>query len=821
MPYMAMFGGGSGVGKTSLLRYMATITLWLSGEVSAKDALANLWQKGTTEYWNGYVGQKCLVMDDAFQVRGVAGVSDSEAMQVIRAVGNWSYPLNFADVESKGKFYLNTPLIVGTTNEKNVKAAWAEYITAPEAVVRRFQSAFWVEVSPEYAVDGRFDYERVTNMVSANVAELVRRQADDEELTFDDIMGAIPWDAWVLYPHRFDSGNVTSLQDARGLRGVVMDAASTIKRRKEKNDKEVSDIQTLLDMLSSVPKPVEFQSGGECALDVATLLRSKVAELDDDDGIKVTFDVPPNTSQDKLDVIEMLVEKAIQQRKIADLGAIEKSGRDPMVAFDKDPPNPYKQTCPSAVSTLETLQQRSSSSFWDIIRSMVHTAAEWVRTFATRFAPPLASISQRLGDLSLLTLTATAFSSFMYLAVNAVMTSWSLIKTGLSAMGLSFTKVKTQSNEGKAVAKKGKDFVFATPVEVFDRVTLQAGASQEATYDKVSGNIVKIELYHADGVYYGDLGHMLGVASDVFILPLHFREDLLNNHRDSFLKLCKSTSSVTMDMSVRDFLKLRHVAATGFDLMAVSMGRSGLKMVKSICHLFLQEREIASILRGSNMASRLYVVDSKVVKGTQNSETVRDRTIYTSNTTEYVRDGVVASGKRLAGVVKYRIATRPGHCGAPLMLDNIANFGNRCIMALHSAGRDAVLAREGYGTIVTQEVVAAMVTQLQVCKERYGEDGRLSEQTIKPITGDEQAFLESSGLLAGSFEIIGRVDKPINIGTQTKIMASEMQQDQLFGSAPSAPAILKPVMIDDERVYPMVNGLKAYQLPCCTRIQVT
>jgi hypothetical protein len=650
-------------------------------------------------------------------------------------------------------------------------------------------------------------------MVSANVAELVRRQADDEELTFDDIMGAIPWDAWVLYPHRFDSGNVTSLPDARGLRGVVMDAASTIKRRKEKNDKEVSDIQTLLDMLSSVPKPVEFQSGGECALDVATLLRSKVAELDDDDGIKVTFDVPPNTSQDKLDVIEMLVEKAIQQRKIADLGAIEKSGRDPMVAFDKDPPNPYKQTCPSAVSTLETLQQRSSSSFWDIIRSMVHTAAEWVRTFATRFAPPLASISQRLGDLSLLTLTATAFSSFMYLAVNAVMTSWSLIKTGLSAMGLSFTKVKTQSNEGKAVAKKGKDFVFATPIEVFDRVTLQAGASQEATYDKVSGNIVKIELYHADGVYYGDLGHMLGVASDVFILPLHFREDLLNNHRDSFLKLCKSTSSVTMDMSVRDFLKLRHVAATGFDLMAVSMGRSGLKMVKSICHLFLQEREIASILRGSNMASRLYVVDSKVVKGTQNSETVRDRTIYTSNTTEYVRDGVVASGKRLAGVVKYRIATRPGHCGAPLMLDNIANFGNRCIMALHSAGRDAVLAREGYGTIVTQEVVAAMVTQLQVCNERYGEDGRLSEQTIKPITGDEQAFLESSGLLAGSFEIIGRVDKPLNIGTQTKIMASEMQQDQLFGSAPSAPAILKPVMIDDERVYPMVNGLKAYQTP--------
>ena len=65
MPYFFMFGGASGVGKTSLLRIVGATTLILAGEVTASEALEQLWQKGTTQFWNGYVGQKCLVMDDA------------------------------------------------------------------------------------------------------------------------------------------------------------------------------------------------------------------------------------------------------------------------------------------------------------------------------------------------------------------------------------------------------------------------------------------------------------------------------------------------------------------------------------------------------------------------------------------------------------------------------------------------------------------------------------------------------------------------------------------------------------------------------------
>jgi len=769
MPYMMMFGGGSGVGKTSLVRYVATIALWLSGEVSAKDALSQLWQKGTTEYWNGYVGQKCLVMDDAFQVKGVAGQSDSEAMQVIRAVGNWSYPLNFADVESKGKFYLNTPLIVGTTNSSNIKADWQEFITCPEAVVRRFQSAYWVELNPSYANEGRFDYEMVTSMVHKNVKRLAERSAANEELTFEDIMSAIPWDAWVIHPHRFDSNIVTDLTDARGLRGVVEDAARAIRDRKVKNDQEVDDIQALLDMLEHVPKPVEFQSGGN------------VESFE----IPTTFDLPPNTPDKVLDWLENA-----RDAIIADTIAAEEAAR-----------------------LLEEHQETANRSWMETLSAMVSSAADSVRSMAQFCGGNfMTGFLHGLSDVDVLVMGSGILAAVVMGLCAAVRASWKILTGVLGWLGLKIVgRPEMQSNEGKAVTKsKQKDMSFASPTTVLS-VNFQAGASQEDTYDKVYRNVVKMELIDEEGKYYADLGHMLGVCNDVYILPYHYREDLAQNHINSRLRLAKAVGTVKMEMSVREFLQLRFTYAEGYDLMAVAMGVSGLKQSKSITHLFLTEKEICSILRGNNMASRLYVTDSKVVKGTDGMVTTRERSIYTSNTTEYMHGGLVASGKRLAGVVKYRIPTRPGHCGAPLLLDNIEKFGNRCIMALHSAGRDSIMSREGYGTLVSRETVMALICQIVSYAEVVANDDEYKQFGIRQLTNDEVVRLESTGLLGGSFECLGMLDKPVNIGTKSKLMVSEMQEEQLFGPSPSLPAVLRMVTLEDREVYPMVNGLSAYK----------
>lgn len=57
------------------------------------------------------------------------------------------------------------------------------------------------------------------------------------------------------------------------------------------------------------------------------------------------------------------------------------------------------------------------------------------------------------------------------------------------------------------------------------------------------------------------------------------------------------------------------------------------------------------------------------------------------------------------------------------------------------------------------------------------------------------------------------LDKPVNMPTKTALKPSQMQKDQVFGPAPTAPAVLRPKLVDEVWVEPMAKGLQAYQTP--------
>lgn len=285
-PYCIMVGGPSAVGKTTLMRYVGCITLLLAGEVTAADCLENLWQKGTTEYWNGYTGQKCLILDDAFQVKGQPGEMDSEAMQLIRAIGNWSYPLNFADLASKGKIQMDSPLVIGTTNSKNVYMDWANVITCPEALVRRFQAAVWVTVNPTYATeDGRFDYDKVSMEIREGIkrgtAKMIEAKAKGVKMTVAEVLDELPWNVWDVHPHDFKSDNTTDQTVPGGLRGIIETAALTMKQRKEANREEISDLNELLRNMEDASLPggtLIHTDGGSSAPSYKELCESLILE---------------------------------------------------------------------------------------------------------------------------------------------------------------------------------------------------------------------------------------------------------------------------------------------------------------------------------------------------------------------------------------------------------------------------------------------------------------------------------------------------------------------------------------------------------------
>lgn len=803
MPYMFLLGGPSAVGKTTLTRALGSMVLLLAGECTASECLANLWQKGTTEYWNGYVGQKCLVMDDCFQVKGVAGDMDSEAMQVIRAIGNWSYPLNYADVESKGKFYLSTPLVIGTTNCKNVKDEWAPFITQPEALVRRFQGSFWVEVSPRYRTEkGTLDYDKF----NCEMLERMTRLENLSEISVDDIINVVPWDAWTIRPHDFASSTVSASVYEGGLAAAIREAASEMQRRRENNALEVGNLEKILTSLESKLKSsdesrpgnnntaecVEAQAGRGQDAEITAMLR----EREGAGRVLEAFPITDLTTYDyKIIYMERKVWDAMKEEEI----------------FEDD---------------VEQATDGAMAMIFDIVTTIGLTT--FIHNMFPEYVlyendPTVKFMKGALMSMALLPVVKMVRSAVTELVCGIFGACMTVVRGIMRAFGMSnATVVEAQSNEGVPVRTKVQHMEFPT-------IRAQAGIPpREDVHNHVYGNTYKciVEGFDRSGasVEY-PLGQFLGVGSDVFIFPRHFLTTLANEReyqpKDKKVMLkfihAKQDSNV-VHIELDAFMNYQRCDVDEFDISAVRMGMSGIKNVKNILKYFLRQDDLTKMLRNSNTNVRLDVARYQQKAGRL------DRTVFHSPVAEYLRVVSLSEFGDRKGVVRYKASTLKGDCGAPLTVAENRHYGGRCIMGFHIGGRDSATVREGYSAILTSEVVYELFHQLATYVERPGpQDGvhvvpMTETEYESTITVDgESGTLAGTGIVGGSVTFLGKVSHPIAMGGKTSLKKSVMNEQQVFGPSPSRPAVLHPVFKDGKMVSPMARGLSAYQSPQVVR----
>lgn len=186
-PVVMAITGKPGVGKTFLTKYIMSYVLSdIVGPERAKQLNHNfdslVFQKGTTEYWNGYCGQPAIIVDDFAQSVPVPGV-DNDFIELIRMNSSWAYPLNFADLENKGKNFFCSKVILLTTNLEDITAC-TDVIMEPEAIKRRIDFGYMIEVAPEFSIDGKIDIQKVKEYSSKNKV--------------------FPYHAWILRKHVFD-----------------------------------------------------------------------------------------------------------------------------------------------------------------------------------------------------------------------------------------------------------------------------------------------------------------------------------------------------------------------------------------------------------------------------------------------------------------------------------------------------------------------------------------------------------------------------------------------------------------------------------------
>lgn len=212
-PVATFLYGKPGVGKTVMAVPFVAALLLKSGLVktpcTSDDVTREMWQKGTSEYWQGYDRQKAIILDDAFQNRSFAGDKDNDYFNMIKMCGSFSMPLNFADLASKGKIFFASKIIFGSTNLSSIATEARVVIQEPEAVARRINYGYELFVHDEWTKDGKLDYGRFRTEWDRCVNQLCPGS---------DPLDAFPWHIWYVQAHDFvrgsTYGSIIPLSDA-------------------------------------------------------------------------------------------------------------------------------------------------------------------------------------------------------------------------------------------------------------------------------------------------------------------------------------------------------------------------------------------------------------------------------------------------------------------------------------------------------------------------------------------------------------------------------------------------------------------------------
>jgi len=251
-PVMIMLLGKPGIGKTVLSTYFCSSLLTLSGVVpagaSSDDIAAEIWQKGTSEYWNSYSQQACVVMDDALQQRADSSDKDNEYMNIIRMVGSWAMPLNFADLTSKGKIFFTSKVLFGTTNVSSILSEASIVLQKPDAVTRRITYPYEIVINSEFATqEGFLDKAKF----DAECARCFQTQSGVDRF---------PWYIWKCHRHDFATG-ATNRTSSIPLRDLLMQVASDLKERLRVHELTKDYLSSFMSGLSSTGEPPQTRDG--------------------------------------------------------------------------------------------------------------------------------------------------------------------------------------------------------------------------------------------------------------------------------------------------------------------------------------------------------------------------------------------------------------------------------------------------------------------------------------------------------------------------------------------------------------------------------
>lgn len=865
-PHFVLFSGESGVGKSSILIKFVVSVLLLSGLCDPNEVLSNLWQKGSSEYWNGYVNQLCVVMDDVFQKISAKGDTDSEYMDIIRMISNWSYPLNMADLNSKGKFYFDSPLVVGTTNAPNVyDTTFKEAIAKPEAVVRRIHDVVYIRAAEGFRrEDNTMDYEKLELTFRANIAALKERG----ECQPADIVDAIPWHAWEAQRadfHKFTfPSHGTALTNPLSLKDLVVNVAERLKRKQAYHSESLNTLEEFAELLGKAK--LQEQAGLTTEANLKDFL---------DDYTSISGEFEPALNASKLRALALRVKRnrstllqPFMRKDIDDLGGLDKFYRLAMLLlikmFHDETLGDLGDSSRAAIvnwcklfsaecggkesrfldtSTVDVPELRKRISFVvDLLadhekceaiglNTSGHTSLySWVKSLGDEFAifADAYVVAQESAKREL---------TLVKMARSFVTGLWDSIKQ-LDAIGFR-TKLLTAAGCVlvvrlllKGVTKVisvvikaicgliGVDLGDKTPkIEVVEPKLIEQGnhvsvLQDEEVYNKIYANTYTMFLPRPEKV----LGHLLFVTSNLCIMPSHFdrqvREHMENgllNEEDQIVCYNGAMKFAKISMTIKQFLSVPRYKPQGVvtDAMFLSFQLESNFMAKATIRQHFAPADSFQAIGRSVLPARMDLTRLVCDKGTVKLQ----RAFMTAPIVK--REYGLPIGPITPDFVwSTGMTTRLGDCGAPLMIARRSSAPKgKCIIGVHVAGNTCPIEPKACAIPVSAEMVEEAIAHFSTIDDQFEQDLAQRGITITEPTVAEQSGIFESGLVGGSFELIGLVDKPVAIAPKTRFSHTPLHKDKALGECDLKIAHLGPTMVNGELKYPMVEGIRNYQSP--------